>query len=58
MGYTMIISEKMEAAARIATALDDEGTPHRLKRKESRTLKRRNGVNGSSWYLPLATYTM
>jgi DNA topoisomerase-1 len=31
MGYTMIISEKMEAAARIATALDDEGTPHRLK---------------------------
>jgi DNA topoisomerase-1 len=31
MGYTMIISEKMEAAARIATALDDEGTPQRLK---------------------------
>lgn len=31
MGYTMVISEKMEAAARIATALDDEGTPQRLK---------------------------
>jgi DNA topoisomerase-1 len=31
MGYTMIVSEKLEAAARIAMALDDEGTPHRLK---------------------------
>jgi DNA topoisomerase-1 len=31
MGYTMVISEKKEAAARIATALDDEGTPQQLK---------------------------
>lgn len=31
MGYTMVISEKMEAAARIATALDDDGKPRRLK---------------------------